>query len=104
MILKSRSHLNPFSTNVPLMGNQVVGFYLQNVWKTPVEEWHQSCCENNFLDDINKLLNEVSESNTIVTGASENNTSSIWGTWMRYKWGIRTYGFLEEKQLPPSTK
>ena len=20
--------------------NQVVGFYQQNVWKTPVEEWH----------------------------------------------------------------
>ena len=20
--------------------NQVVGFYMQNVWKTPVEEWH----------------------------------------------------------------
>ena len=42
-----------------------------------MEEWHQSCCENNFLDDINKLLNEVSESNTIVTGASENNTNKI---------------------------
>ena len=23
-----------------LCRNQVVGFYLQNVWKTPVEEWH----------------------------------------------------------------
>ena len=31
---------NPFSTNVPIMDKQVVGFYYQNVWKTPVEEWH----------------------------------------------------------------
>ena len=23
-----------------LYKNQVVGFYYQNVWKTPVEEWH----------------------------------------------------------------
>ena len=25
-----------------LCRNQVVGFYYQNVWKTPVEEWHFS--------------------------------------------------------------
>ena len=32
--------INPFWPMFHLWINQVVGFYLQNVWKTPVEEWH----------------------------------------------------------------
>ena len=31
-----------------LYKNQVVGFYYQNVWKTPVEEWHFNVSENFF--------------------------------------------------------
>ena len=33
---------NPFLTNFPLTDKQVVGFYQQNVWKTPVEDWNFS--------------------------------------------------------------
>ena len=35
--LLSLSHVRPM---FHLCRNQVVGFYLQNLWKTPVEEWH----------------------------------------------------------------
>ena len=35
--LLSLSHFRPM---FHLCRNQVVGFYLQNLWKTPVEEWH----------------------------------------------------------------
>ena len=38
---------------------------------------HQRTCKNNFLDDKNKLLDEVSESNNIVTTATENNMNKI---------------------------
>ena len=32
--------LTQFQQMFVLCKNQVVDFYLQNVWKTPVEEWH----------------------------------------------------------------
>ena len=32
------SNLNHFQAMIHLCGNQVVGFYQKNVWKTPVEE------------------------------------------------------------------
>ena len=35
--LLSLSHFRPM---FHLCRNQVIGFYLQNLWKTPVEEWH----------------------------------------------------------------
>ena len=38
---------------------------------------HQRTCKNNFLDDKNKLLDEVSESNNIITTATENNMNKI---------------------------
>ena len=38
---------------------------------------HQRSCINNLRDDKNKLLDEVSESNNIVTRATEGNTNKI---------------------------
>ena len=53
-----------------------------NLWKKTVKftralNIHQRSCKNNLLNDKNKLLDEVSQSNTIVTGATENNTNKI---------------------------
>ena len=36
LIISGWIEANPFSTNVPFTDN----FNQQNVWKTPVEEWH----------------------------------------------------------------
>ena len=38
---------------------------------------HQRSCVNNLRDDKNKLLDEVSESNNIVTRVTEDNTNKI---------------------------
>ena len=38
---------------------------------------HQRSCINNLRDDKNKLLDEVSKSNNIVTRATEGNTNKI---------------------------
>ena len=38
---------------------------------------HQRSCKNNFLDDKNKLLDEVLESNNILSRATEYNTNKI---------------------------
>ena len=40
LLLKSTFQLNHFRPMFHLCRNQVVGFYWQNVEKTPVEEWH----------------------------------------------------------------
>ena len=34
------STLSYFQPKFELCKNQVVGFYFQDIWKTPVEEWH----------------------------------------------------------------
>lgn len=38
---------------------------------------HERSCKSNFLDDKQKLLDEVSEPNNIVTRATEDNTNKI---------------------------
>ena len=52
-------------------------------------------CKSNFLDDKQKLQDEVSEPNNIVTRATEDNTNKISKVPSEeYEWGIRAYGFL----------
>ena len=53
-----------------------------NLWKkteklTRALNIHQRSCKNNLLNDKNRLLDEVSQANTIVTEATENNTNKI---------------------------
>ena len=39
-LVQYNNHLTHFQPMFQLWINQVVGCYYQNVWKTPVEEWH----------------------------------------------------------------
>ena len=39
-LLHQRENLAHFEPMFHLQADQIVGFYKQNFWKTPVEEWH----------------------------------------------------------------
>ena len=43
-LLSHKASLTHFRPMFHLRTNQVVDFYQQNVWKTPVEEWHFKTC------------------------------------------------------------
>ena len=64
--------------------NQVVGFYKQNVWKTPVEEWYFASKNQLPCLSINGTLVE----NRLIRLSSLNIRSKIWQQWITFVAGF----------------
>ena len=53
---------------------QYITIYARKLKSTRGLKIHQRSCKNNLVDEKNKLLDEISEPNNIVTKVTENNT------------------------------